>query len=152
MLHLLDLAGLDCPRYLPPNSPETLADLLGHRFHIVGLEVARQCGKDGLAGGGGVGIGDCDALWSLTVQDVEDVVVVRGYDPDDVHSHIEVRVGTFNRFLDRAGVHHPQGGQHHRDTEEAPGKAVGAGGVAVAVEFLHVCILRLYRPDRGDAA
>lgn len=85
VLHLLDLAGLDSTRYLPPYSPETLADLLGHRLHIVGLEVARHRRKDGLAGGGGVGIGDCDALWSLPVQNVEDVVVVFGYDPDDLH-------------------------------------------------------------------
>lgn len=136
MLHLLYLAGLDRSRHLPPYSPETLADLLRHRLHIVGLEVAGQRRQDGLACRGGVGIGHGDALRSLPVQNVEDVVVVFGYDPDDLHRHIEVGIGAFHALLDRTGVHQAQGRQHHRDAEETLGKAVRAGGVAVAVEFL----------------
>ena len=64
-----------------------------------------------------------------------------GYDADDLHRHIEVGIGTFHALLDRAGIHQPQGRQHHRDAEEAPGEAVRAGGVAVAVEFLHPVFL-----------
>lgn len=133
MLHLLDLTGFDCPRYLPPYSPETFADLLCHRLHIVGLEVAGKRRQDGLAGRCRVGIGHCDALRSLPVQYVENVVVVDGYDADDGHRHIEVGIGTLHALLDRTGIHQPQGRQHHRDAQETPGKAVRAGGVAVTV-------------------
>ena len=45
ILTVLDLnhfSGLDRPRYLSPDCPQGLADQLGHRLHIVGLEVARQ--------------------------------------------------------------------------------------------------------------
>lgn len=136
MLHLLYLAGLDRSRHLPPYSTQTFPDILRHHLHIVGLEVAGQRRQDGLACRGGVGIGHGDALRSLPVQNVEDVVVVLGYDADDLHRHIEVGIGAFHALLDRTGIHQPQGGQHHRDAEEAPGKAVRAGGVAVAVEFL----------------
>ena len=135
VFHLLYLAGLDRPGHLPPYGPQTFPNLFRHRLHIVGLEVARQRRQDGLAGRCRVGIGHCDALRSLPVQNVEDVVVVDGDDPDDAHRHIEVCVGTFHVFLDRSGVHHQKDGQHHRDTEKAPGEAVRAGGVAVAVEF-----------------
>ena len=141
MLHLLYLAGFDGPGHLPSNGPQTFPDLFRHRLHIVGLEVAGQRRQDGLARRGGVGIGHGDALRSLPVQNVEDVVVVLGYDPDDLHRHIEVGIGAFHALLDRTGIHLPQGRQHHRDAEETPGKAVRAGGVAVAVEFLHPVFL-----------
>ena len=45
ILTVLDLnhfSGLDRPRDLSPDCPQGLADQLGHRLHIVGLEVARQ--------------------------------------------------------------------------------------------------------------
>ena len=137
MLDLHDFTGLDRPRYLPPDCPQRLADLLGHRLHVVGLEVTRQSGQDGLAGGRRVGIGHGNALRSLPVQNVEDVIIMRGNDPDNFHRGIEIYVLAFDAFLDRTGVHHPQGGQYHRDTEKTPGEAVRAGGVTVTVEVLH---------------
>lgn len=141
MLHLLYLAGFDGPGHLPSNGPQTFPDLFRHRLHIVGLEVAGQRRQDGFARRGGVGIGHGDALRSLPVQNVEDVVVVLGYDSDNLHSHIEVGIGTLHALLDRAGIHQPQGRQHHRDAEETPGKAMRAGGVTVTVEFLHPVFL-----------
>lgn len=104
MLDLHDFSGLDRPRYLPPDGSQGLADLLGHGFHVVGLEIARQRRQDGLAGGCRVGIGHGDALRSLPVQNVEDVVVVLRDGPDDGHRHIEIDIGTRDRSLDRSGV------------------------------------------------
>ena len=141
VLHLLDLAGFDGSGNLTPNRPETFPDIFRHRLHIVGLEVAGQCRQDGFPCGGGVGVGHGDALRSLAVKNVDNVVVVGRDDADDLHRHIEVRIRAFHGFLDRSGVHQPQGRQHHRDAEETPGKAVRAGGVAVAIEFLHTVLL-----------
>ena len=76
MLHLLYLAGLDRSRHLPPYSTQTFPDVLRHRLHIVGFEVAGQRRQDSLACLGGVGIGHGDALRSLPVQSVEDLVIV----------------------------------------------------------------------------
>ena len=61
MLHLLYLAGLDRSRHLPPDSTQTFPDVLRHRLHIVGLEVAGQRRQDGVACRGGIGIGNGNA-------------------------------------------------------------------------------------------
>ncbi len=76
MLHLLYLAGLDRSRHLPPDSTQTFPDVLRHRLHIVGLEVAGQRCQDGFPCGGGVRVGHGDSLRSLPVINVENVVVV----------------------------------------------------------------------------
>ena len=104
MLDLHDFSGLDRPRYLSPDGSQGLANLLRRRLHVVSLEVTGQRCQDGLVGGCRVGIGYGDALWSLPVQNVEDVVVVFRDYPDDGHRRIEIDIGTRDRSLDRSGV------------------------------------------------
>lgn len=62
---------------------------------------------------------------------------------DNLHRGLKVHIGTFHALRDHTGIHHPERRQNHRNSEEAPGQAVGAGGVPVAIEFLHLDLLNL---------
>ena len=137
VLNLLNFSRRAGACHLPADGPQALADSFRDRLHVVRPEVSRQGGEDGLTGSGGVGIGHRDTFRPLPVEDVEDVVVVGGDDTNDGQGGFIIRIRTLGAFPDCSGIHHPQGGEDHRDAEEAPGEAVGAGGVAVSVELLH---------------